>query len=172
MENKEIEENQRDHICEYCGLVLSQRGHLRRHISNIHLKEKPFQCEYCDFTTNQKCNLKKHSCYQKASSKSEKNNVVSLYSAEYNIQLRLEKELNGKKIVCPFGRIDIITIDTIIEIKKWEDHKKGIGQLLGYASYFPTYKKRLHFFGSKLNDNATKGLYDVCKFYDIMITFE
>ena len=56
MENKETKKK----TCEYCGLIISCSGHLKRHISNIHLKEKPFQCEFCDFTTNQKCNLKKH----------------------------------------------------------------------------------------------------------------
>jgi hypothetical protein len=57
----------------------------------------------------------------------------------------MENELNGHKISCPFGRIDIMTADTIIEIKKWEDHKKGIGQILGYCSHVSSYKKEFIF---------------------------
>ena len=157
-------------VCDICGLVLSANAHLQRHISGMHLKEKNIKCEFCDFKCNQKQNLKKHSCYQKLTSS--QNNGLCDYSIEYNIQQKLEKELNGIKGTCPFGRIDILTTDTIIEIKKWTEHKKAIGQILGYASYYPSYKKRIHFFGQKLNEQSMRGLRDVCKFYGIEITEE
>ena len=105
------------HQCETCNMLFTVKSNLQRHISNIHLKEKNYKCEYCDFTCHHKPNLKKHSCYIK------KVNPItdpdsSHYSIEYGIQRRLEQELNGHRISCPFGRVDLMTSDTIIEIKK------------------------------------------------------
>ena len=158
--------------CDLCTLNFSSRANMLRHKSNIHLKEKNFQCEFCDFKCHQKLNLKKHSCYIKKENPINKDEETSQYSVEYGIQKRLERELKGNKVTCPFGRIDIMTEDTIIEIKKWEDHKKGIGQILGYGVYFPKYKKRLHFFGIKPSNEMTKSIKDVCKKLNIEITEE
>ena len=163
----------KENKCHHCGLLCSNTNNLTRHISNIHLKEKNHKCDYCDFKTNQKPNLKKHSCYIVAATPPPAEGVeTSLYSIEYRIQNRLEQELKAKKITCPFGRIDLITEDTIIEIKKWSEHKKGLGQLLGYASYFPSYKKRLHFFGEKPTKKQMDSIIDVCTYYNIEITME
>ena len=159
--------------CSKCSMNLSNNANLKRHIQVIHELIKPFKCEYCDFTTAQKCNLKKHSCYiKKENPIQELIGETSVYSVEYNIQKRIEKEVNGHRITCPFGIIDIITEDTIIEIKKWDDHKKGIGQLIGYAYYFPSFKKRLHFFGSKPSEKKIKSILEVCASLNIEITIE
>ena len=94
------------------------------------------------------------------------------YSMEYNIQTRMEKELNGHTVVCKYGRVDIITNDTIIEIKKWDDHKKGLGQILGYSFYFPLYKKRIHFFGKQPTQKQKESFLEVCAFYNVEVTEE
>ena len=159
------------HQCETCQMKFNTKSNLQRHISNIHLKEKNFKCEHCEFICNVKSNLKKHSCYIK------KVNPISdpdssQYSIEYGIQRRLEQELNGNKISCPFGRVDLMTSDTIIEIKKWDEHKKAIGQIMGYSVYFPIYKKRIHFFGSKPTTTMEKAIRDVCQKFNIEITEE
>ena len=159
--------------CPKCSMKFTQKANLKRHINVIHDLIKPFKCEYCDFTTGAKCNLKKHSCYvQKANPITEQLGETSMYSVEYNIQKRIETEVNGHRVSCPFGIIDIITDDTIIEIKKWDEHKKGIGQILGYSYYFPTYKKRLHFFGIKPSDKKRKSIEEVCQSFNIEITEE
>ena len=157
--------------CDKCTMKFVNNCNLQRHIANIHLKEKNFKCELCEFTCNAKANLKKHSCYIK------KENPItdqetSQYSVEYGISKRLEQELNANRISCPFGRIDLMTNDTIIEIKKWDEHKKAIGQIIGYSIYFPTYKKRIHFFGSKPTKPMEKSLREVCLKLDIEITEE
>ena len=171
-ENKEIKIKELEKVeCPECGLKIL-KNNLSRHISNIHKNEKKHCCEYCDFKCNQPQNLKKHSCYIKKQTQIKPDENLSKYSVEYNIQNRLEKELKGHKISCSFGRVDLITSDTIIEIKKWDDHKKAIGQILGYSVYFPKHKKRIHFFGSKPTDNQMKGITDVCKHFKIEITEE
>ena len=159
-------ENIRNYECDECHFKFKQYQHLKRHISAIHLKEKPHKCEYCDFVCSHKPNLLHHSCKSKIEND-------PLYRPEKIIQKRLATELNGKcEISCDYGKIDLLTHDTIIEIKKWGEHKKAIGQLLGYSIYFPTYKKRIHFFSNKVNKKQMQGIYDVCKFYNIEITEE
>jgi hypothetical protein len=161
--------------CEECGLKLRTKRALIRHISNIHKKEKNYKCEYCEFCCNQKQNLKKHSCYVKREI-GEQNITPQLsnYSIEYGIQVRLQSEIPNATptITCPFGRIDIMTNDTIIEIKRWDENKKAIGQILGYSTYFPMYKKRIHFFGRKPSENQQEAIRNVCKHFDIEITEE
>ena len=158
------------HQCETCNMLFTVKSNLQRHISNIHLKEKNYKCEHCDFTCHHKPNLKKHSCYIKKKSITDPDS--SQYSIEYGIQRRLEQELNGHRISCPFGRVGLMTTDTIIEIKKWEEHKKAIGQIMGYSVYFPIYKKRIHFFGTKPTTTMEKAIREVCQQFNIEITEE
>ena len=65
-----------------------------------------------------------------------------------------------------------MTSDTIIEIKKWDEHKKAIGQIMGYSVYFPIYKKRIYFFGAKPTTIMEKAIRDVCQKFNIEITEE
>ena len=159
-------------FCEECGMKFASKIHLKRHFSNIHLKEKNIKCEYCDYVCHRKDNLKHHSCYTKKRS-NPNNKPLSSNSVECSIHTRLHNELNARhEISCPFGRIDLMTTDTIIEIKNWIDHKKGIGQILGYATFFPSYKKRIHFFGTRPNLKIYEGILEVCKYYSIEMTEE
>ena len=160
--------------CDECKIFFSTKSNLQRHIAGMHKNDKPYKCEYCDFKCGQASNLKKHKCYiLKASSHSLENGpILSSYSIEYNIQTKLELELKGTKVVCDYGRVDLMTKDTIIEIKKWDEHKKAIGQILGYSVYFPLYKKRIHFFGQRPSDKVVKAIEEVCKHYKILITSE
>jgi phage anti-repressor protein len=45
------------------------------------------------------------------------------------------------------GNIDILTVNEIIEVKKVENWKHAVGQVLIYSHYYPSYQKRIHLFG-------------------------
>ena len=159
--------------CNECNKLFSQNANLQRHISNIHNHDKKFQCEFCDFKCHQKLNLNKHSCYIKKATPQLNSDVEgSSYSAEYYIQSKLENELNGCSKTCPFGRIDVLTSTEIIEIKKWEEHKKAIGQIMGYSCYYPDRQKRIHFFGVKPNERQLNAIHEVCSQLNILLTEE
>ena len=54
-------------------------------------------------------------------------------------------QLGGRKEVkTPAGRIDVLTNDEVIEVKRLERWRDGLGQIISYGSYFPGRKKRLH----------------------------
>lgn len=46
--------------CEYCNYNSKDRDSIKRHISNVHLKEKPFPCDECDASFGRKDKLKRH----------------------------------------------------------------------------------------------------------------
>ena len=93
---------------------------MQKHISDVHLKLKPFNCQFCPFKTSQKANLHVHSCYTNIS----KNN------SERYIQQKLEHETGGKHMLCDARIIDILTPEYIIEIKNWISWKTAIGQII------------------------------------------
>ena len=159
--------------CNQCNKLFTTASNLERHISNIHNHEKKFQCEFCDFKCHQKLNLKKYSCYIKKATPQISSDIEgSNYSIEYQIQSKLELELNGHSKTCPFGRIDILTTTEIIEIKKWEEHKKAIGQIMGYSCYYPDHQKLIHFFGIKPNESQLNSIIEVCNKFNIIISEE
>jgi len=51
-----------------------------------------------------------------------------------------------EEVVTEVGRIDLLTEDFLIEIKKYSDWKHGIGQLNAYSIFYPTRKKVLILF--------------------------
>jgi hypothetical protein len=56
----------------------------------------------------------------------------------------------------PFGIIDILTEDTIIEIRKFEGYVKSLGRLKFFDTYFPGRKKIYATYGYESNLNVTK----------------
>ena len=47
-------------ICNFCGKKLTQKSHLKSHISAVHEKLKPYKCNLCEETFSQKNALIKH----------------------------------------------------------------------------------------------------------------
>lgn len=62
-------------------------------------------------------------------------------------QRELEKHFGGKHASCEHGIIDILTNDSIIEIKNWNKYKDSLGQLSSYGIQYPNHKKIVVFFG-------------------------
>jgi len=88
---------------------------------------------------------------------------------EKQIQLRLQKKLNGKiEVKTEDGFIDLLTDTELIEIKIGEKWKHGVGQLIIYSHYYPKHKKRLHLFSMEKNDHIN----NMCNSNDILVTYE
>lgn len=69
------------------------------------------------------------------------------------------------------GRIDILTNDSIIEVKIAKFWKHGMGQLLAYATEHQDKALRLHLFGS-IQDQDFLCAHKICKQYNIQVTHE
>jgi hypothetical protein len=90
---------------------------------------------------------------------------------EYPIQLRMHAELGGIMEACtPIGPVDLVTSTEVIEIKRIEDWKEALGQVMAKAQCFPELSMRIHLFGesSKILRKITKH----CQFLNVIVTFE
>ena len=50
----------RDHFCEKCGYSASEKGHLKKHMANVHKIGEEFKCEQCQHISFGKHNLQRH----------------------------------------------------------------------------------------------------------------
>lgn len=92
---------------------------------------------------------------------------------EKDIQIRLAKELNGEmevKVAGGTGRIDILTKDEIIEVKKILGYKAACGQLRYYSSFFKDKTLRFHGYGNP--GKCFSEIYQFCKREKIRLTYE
>ena len=91
---------------------------------------------------------------------------------EKQIQRSLQTLLNGEiEVSCPAGRIDLLTMTEVIEIKIVNKWKSAIGQVLTYGNYYPSRDKRIHLFGKA--GIRTKQLVEIhCARFDIRVTWE
>jgi hypothetical protein len=90
---------------------------------------------------------------------------------EYPIQLRMHAELGGTmEASTPIGPVDLVTSSEVIEIKRIEDWKEALGQVMAKAQCFPELSMRIHLFGesSKILRKITKH----CQFLNVLVTFE
>lgn len=88
------------------------------------------------------------------------------------IQQKLAYVLKGKcEVPCPLGRVDILTENSIIEVKHIRYAKHALGQINSYSIYFPSHKKKLYLFGYATQIRK----WDIelaCKKYDVEVIFE
>lgn len=76
---------------------------------------------------------------------------------EKKIQLKLQKKLGGLiEINTECGRIDILTSDTIIEIKNYDEWKQACGQILMYGDEFSAHEKQVYLFDVPVKNNLIK----------------
>ena len=67
--------------------------------------------------------------------------------SEYSVQLKIQKKLGGEReVYVPAGNIDLVTYDSVIEVKPIEQWKQAIGQILVYQQYFPDKKAKIALF--------------------------
>jgi hypothetical protein len=90
---------------------------------------------------------------------------------EFTIQQRMQQELGGKmEAYTPIGRVDLVTATEIIEIKKIDDWKEALGQVIAKAQTFPKHSKRIHLFGA--SSKILKKITVHCQVLDVLVTFE
>jgi hypothetical protein len=75
----------------------------------------------------------------------------------------------NKEVKCDFGKVDIVTKKSIIEVKNVKLWKHAFGQILAYSRYFPNKKKKIALFGdeSYITDDIINTLYQ----YDVNVIF-
>lgn len=71
------------------------------------------------------------------------------------IQKKLHKKLGGQtEVTTKVGDIDLLTNDSLIEIKTYDNWKYGIGQIIAYSTFHPDKNKYLYLFD--VGDKNTK----------------
>jgi len=94
-------------------------------------------------------------------------------SEEAAVRDKLAKELCGEiEVSTSMGRVDVLTDDEIIEVKRASYWKHALGQVLAYSmgTGMTKKRKRVHLFGGHEKD-----LFDavrVCSKYDVRVTHE
>lgn len=89
---------------------------------------------------------------------------------EKGIQDKLKITLNAQvEVETPVGRIDLVTIDRIIEIKEVSKWKHAIGQILSYGTFYPDKHKAIYLFGGTLENEHIK---KICDQYDIELIYD
>jgi len=72
----------------------------------------------------------------------------SRFVLEKDVQLSLQALIGGiLEVKTPAGDIDLLTADQVIEVKRVNDWKSALGQILVYGKYYPSHQKRIHLFG-------------------------
>jgi hypothetical protein len=86
--------------------------------------------------------------------------------SESDIQSIIQAQIGGlKEVTIPragIGRVDNLTATRLIELKRVEDWKAGIGQLQVYSLFYPQHQKTLYLFG-KSSTISRKDVIDACR---------
>lgn len=94
-----------------------------------------------------------------------------ILEGETAIALLLWKREGGEReVMLPFGRVDLVTDEYVIEVKhvsKWLEATK----VLAYTAYIPNRKPRVHLFGMHFK-NTREQILEVLGQLGITVTFE
>ena len=99
-------------------------------------------------------------------------------TTEAQIRDLLAVEENGTtEVVCPTGRVDVVTATELIEVKKVSDYKHAVGQVLAYHNCdFPLFRgktPRVHLFLLGPLTTAKENLIrKTCAAVGVRVTFE
>jgi hypothetical protein len=76
--------------------------------------------------------------------------------------------LNGTHVLTKLGVTDVTTDDCHAEIKRWDEHKQALGQLLSYNRAMPRDKLQMYFF-DLYSDAAKKRAVENLQSFDIEV---
>ena len=97
----------------------------------------PFISDGCTSVDNNILRTKFYSNINKT-----KNNCL-----EKNIQEVLHSQLGGEiEVTTIHGKIDLLTDNSIIEIKTYKNYLSALGQIIGYSELYPDKKKKIYLF--------------------------
>jgi hypothetical protein len=92
-------------------------------------------------------------------------------SIEAQIRDRLQTKLGGiAEASCICGPIDLLTDTELIEVKRIDDWKTGLGQVIAKGIEYPTHQRHLYLFGQ--SHGALRNAKATCKSLDITVSFE
>lgn len=75
------------------------------------------------------------------------------------------------EVACSSGFADIVTSEEVIEVKRAQLWKGGLGQVLVYSRDFPGLRPRLHLFGNKTYDHFAVAR-TTCEAFGVYVTTE
>ena len=84
---------------------------------------------------------------------------------EENRMLRLEVPTN-------VGRIDCLSNEELIEVKRASSWKHGLGQLMAYSHGYKNHKKILHLFDYQNRDKLLSTIVPICETLGVEVRFE
>jgi hypothetical protein len=74
------------------------------------------------------------------------------------------------------GFADVVTSNSVIEVKLWKNWKHALGQVLAYGTFLEGKEKRIHLFADATDKDAactvTTTARDVCLTYGVAVTLE
>jgi hypothetical protein len=92
-------------------------------------------------------------------------------SIEAQIRDNLQTKLGGiAEAPCICGPIDLLTDRELIEVKRIDDWKTGLGQVIAKGLEYPQHQRHLYLFGQ--SHGALRNAKATCKALDITISFE
>lgn len=94
-------------------------------------------------------------------------------NVEQKVRDRLKDNLGGlAEVSTPAGRIDLLTDEEIIEVKRISDWKAALGQILVYSAFYPEQDARLHLFGRRGELTKVADIEAACLAFNVKVTAE
>lgn len=92
---------------------------------------------------------------------------------EWVITKKLMKKIGGKvEVGSKYGKIDLLTEDSIIEVKRYKSWKHALGQILVYSLDYPYHKKMLYLYGKQKPRNSMWSLIcEACNKFEVECVF-
>jgi hypothetical protein len=91
---------------------------------------------------------------------------------EAQAQADLAACLDGAKleVSTPVGRIDILTNDEVIEVKRYASWKHALGQAIAYSVFYPALRPRIHLVG-RVGKEERMTIEYVCRVAGVTVSF-
>jgi hypothetical protein len=86
---------------------------------------------------------------------------------------KIKNKIGGMaEVVTPSGKIDLLTDTEVIEVKKFDEWKSALGQVLAYSAFFPSHTKHIHLFGTAQQLKKLSDIQSACLTFDVLVTGE